>query len=617
MSQTPGDSAQRDAIDAALGQGAEAESTEPVASASPDGSVGPPAVQEPIPAPPQPSSSDEPQPEAVEVEGDDDKQVESKKKPTKRRQPRKRNDDAFEQRLQGRRSLCPKIADIAPHMLKTVKLRVYGQHLDSRKGLDEKVLTERIVRDAKKIAAKDQVLQAVHELDPDVDRRNLRWIILFEILLQEETHSLEERRLEEKVLEYEKSLIQRADELDFFDAKKHDAIRWHYYDTYKLVLEAAWRHENDISLDEAQLLRVLRGRLNISMEEHYLISCHINRFPKQGRKLHTRDEIHEARKKLQRQSLLWSYRDENNRNIDVIPAEVVQVLRAEVVELELQNTNYTRVLQHDAIKTTDLRQILGDKGMDKYGNKEGLIERIVNSDLRPTEVLDVLARPKLADMCRLVGLGSTGTKADLIHRLIDFYDDLSFEERTTKDDREVLYNNYELLAARRYADLKAKKVISRDLDVEHLFEHATQFLFEKKFKATIELTKSGKRADGRIVLDNKESFLWDCKSVENAFNLQDHLESQFDLYLRRERENGYDPLAFLVIAPEFTVHSLKLAHQYKARTNWDVALVTASALKYLADQWSAAEPNKAFPVRLFNRTELIDEQKADLLLSLA
>lgn len=538
----------------------------------------------------------------------------AKKKKQRRRRP---VTDSAEQRLQGRRALCKRVADIGPHMLKTVMLRVLNQHLDSRKGLDEAALRERIVQHAKRIGSKEHVLKMFNQLDPDVNRRNLKWIILVQVLLQEETYSLEEAKLYEKVLAYEKAIVERAKDLDFFDAKKHDATRWHHYDTYRIVLEAAWRNGDDVSLDEAQLLRVLREHLSISMEEHWLIATYLKRFPKSGGKLLNRDDIHEARKELQRESLLWSYRDENNRNLDVIPAEVAETLRKHVCPLELQRTNYVRLLQHESIKLADLRQILVERDMDRYGNKEELIDRIASSDLQPSQVLDVLDRPKLSEMCRLVGLRSSGNKPDLVARLIDFYDDLSFEERTSKDGREILYNNFELLGARKYADLKAKKVISKDLDVEHLFESATEFLFERRLGATIELVKSGKRADGRIILDNQNSILWDCKSVEQQVNLQDHLESQFDGYLRREREAGYTPLAFLVIGPSFTAHSLKLAHQYKARTNWDIALVTAAALKHLAARWVDLEPNKPFPVRLFNRTELIDNEKADLLLSLA
>ncbi|TVQ29993.1 MAG: hypothetical protein EA376_14170 [Phycisphaeraceae bacterium] len=502
-------------------------------------------------------------------------------------------------------------------MLKTVKLRVLGQHIDSRKGLNDDELTDLMVREAKKIASKDHVLSALDAIDPDVDRRNLKWIILFNVLLQEETYSLEERRLEEKVIEFEKSIVERAKSLDFFDKKKHDAVRWHHYDTYRIVLEAAWRNDDDISADEAQLLRALRAHLSISMEEHWLISTYINRFPKKNRGLHTPDDVHEARKKLQRESLLWSYRDEVNRNHDVIPVEVVKTLRYDVAGLQLQDTNYYRVLQHDNVKLADLRGILIAKGMDRYGNKEELIHRIVRSDLAPAEVLEMLDKPKLAEMCRQVGLSGSGSKPGLIERLIDFYDDLTFEERTTKDDREVHYNNFELLAARRYSDLKAKKLISKDLDIEHFFEAATVFLFERKLGANVDKKGSGRTADGRILLDGNFSMLWDCKSVERQVNLHDHLDSQFDVYLRREQEKGYNPLAFLVIGPDFTPQSLKLAHQYKARTNWDIALVTASGLRHLAESWSTAEPNKPFPIRLFNRTELIDKEKAELLLSLA
>ncbi len=76
-------------------------------------------------------------------------------------------------------------------------------------------------------------------------------------------------------------------------------------------------------------------------------------------------------------------------------------------------------------------------------------------------------------------------------------------------------------------------------------------------------------------------------------------------------------MAFLVIGPSFTAQSIKLAHQYKARTNCDVALVTAEALKELAEQWETTEPDKPFPVRLFNRTEMIDKERVAFLLSLA
>ena len=534
----------------------------------------------------------------------------------KRRKRRQPKHDAKEQRLLGRRALCKRIENIVPHMLKTVKLRVLGRYLESTRGMDESDLTARIIKDARKISEEKRILATLNRIDPDVNRRNLKEIIVYAVLLQEETHSLEESRLAEKVLEYEKDLIKQAKKLDFFDQKKHDAMRWHNYDTYRIVLEAAWRNNEDVSPDEAALLRVLRDKLNVSREEHRLIGAYIKRFPKHNCALHTKDEIHDARKELQREAILWSYRDENNRNIDVIPYEVVSVLRKRIMELELQRKNYERILQHDSIRLSDLREVLVRKDMDRYGNKPEIIKRLVNSDVKPSEVLNELERAKLSDMCRLVGIKSSGIKPELIRRLIDFYDDLTFEEIVTRDKREEWYNNYELLATRSYSDLKAKKLISKDLEIEHQFEQATDFLFEVKLKVGIDKRRKITKADGRIPLDKNHVILWDCKSVEGEANLQDHLEDQFDSYLRKEREKGYQPLAFLVIAPAFTSHSIKLAFQYKAKTNWDIALVKAEALKHLAELWSTTEPQKPFPIRLLNRTEVIDKERVEFLLSL-
>ena len=111
--------------------------------------------------------------------------------------------------------------------------------------------------------------------------------------------------------------------------------------------------------------------------------------------------------------------------------------------------------------------------------------------------------------------------------------------------------------------------------------------------------------------------MWDCKSAEKPVDLQDYLDDQFDGYMRKEAEKGTQPLAFMVIASSFTPQSIKLAHRYKARTNWDIALIQADALKYLAEQWNAMEPEKPFPINLLNRTEIIDRERVEFLISLA
>jgi len=434
-------------------------------------------------------------------------------KPGKKRRRRKRS-ESDEHRLLGRRTICKSAADIAPLMLKTVKMRVLARYLDSRRGMDDSKLTELLTKSAPNIVGPEVVLQRLREPDSDVHRRNLKEVILNVILLQEETYSIEEGKLDDRVLEYERELIEAASAIDLFDAGCHDPQRAQNCETYRVVLDAAWRNNDDISLDEAELLRVLRERLDISGEDHRLISTHINRFPKTDCALHTRDEIHAARKELQRAGLLWSYRDETAGNIDVIPLEVADVLRRDVHNIQLQQTNKRRLLQHDCIVLSELRTVLNEHSLDRTGPKAELIERLVRSDVGPDEVLDSLDRGKISDMCRVVGLKTSGKKNELSERLIAFYDDLTFEERETQDDREEWYNNFELLANRAYSDLRAKKVISKDLDVEHQFEKATDYLFEVLLNLDIDTDRKVSKVDGRLILPERQVILWDCKSVE-------------------------------------------------------------------------------------------------------
>src|SRR5262249_28777340 len=234
--------------------------------------------------------------------------------------------------------------------------------------------------------------------DPDFNRGQLKALVL-SVLLQEETHALPDHPTDDKVIELETGLVERSKALDLTEMRKGDPDRWHHYDTYRIVLDAAWTNDDQISPDEARLLAVLRTHLSISLEEHWLISALLKRFPKAGCALHTPDEVNEARKELQRQGVVWNYRDEDNQNIDVIPAEVATVVRQEWASQELQAVNYRRLMSHDAILLTDLRDVLQRRGLDRSGNKAELIDRVVGGTVRPSEVLDDLDREKLSGMC--------------------------------------------------------------------------------------------------------------------------------------------------------------------------------------------------------------------------
>jgi hypothetical protein len=539
-------------------------------------------------------------------------------KPTRvRRKKRKVRTDALELRLQGRRAMCKRIAEIAPLMLKQTKLRLLSSYLGARKlpiGQEDDDLTKFIVHEAPKLADRNRVLEAVNEGGAGFN--DLKAVI-FAVLLQEETHSTPEYKLYEKVAAFEKDIVKRARNLEFDDLRKSDPEWWHCLDTYRVLLDAAWKHDGSVSADEARLLNILRQHFSISAEDHWMISAHLRRFPKEKCALHSPDEINEARKELQRVGLLWNYKNEDDQNVDVIPTEIADVLRKSHWALELQSVNFRRLASHDSITAAELRTVNHRAGGDRANNKADLIEKVVSGGATPSSLLESLDKEKLASMCSGFGLKTSGSKPELVSRIIDFYDDLTFEERVTKDQREVWYSNYELLAGRAYAELRAKKVITKDLDIEHQFEAATAFLFENKLKVPCDMTRKDNKADGKIVLDGGSCLLLDCKSAEGPVNLQDHLDGQFDGYLRKEGNAGRNPIGFLVIGPAFTPQSINLAYKYKAQTNWDVTLVTAEGLRYLADRWAASGTGKPFPVRLLNCTAVIDKERAEVLLSLA
>src|SRR5262249_51126579 len=158
--------------------------------------------------------------------------------------------------------------------------------------------------------------------------------------------------------EFERAVVERSKTLDLNELRKDDPDRWHHFDTYRIVLDAAWSNDGTISPDEGRLLGVLRAHLSISREEHWLISALLKRFPKEGCALHIADEVNEGRKELQRQGVLWQYRDEDNQNVDVIPTEVAETVRRDYAAQELQTVNFRRLISHDGILLTNLRDAL-------------------------------------------------------------------------------------------------------------------------------------------------------------------------------------------------------------------------------------------------------------------
>ena len=174
-----------------------------------------------------------------------------------------------------------------------------------------------------------------------------------------------------------------------------------------------------------------------------------------------------------------------------------------------------------------------------------------------------------------------GTKPELINRVIEYYDNIRQIQCNEEDDRELLFHFYEELAGRKLGELRQQGVISKDLECEHKFEIATNYIFEKIFKIKPLIMSGTEHPDG-ILSFNDKLIMWDNKSKETEVSLAEHIK-QFDRYIK----NSSKPVSvFIVIGPSFTIDSQKECAKYAMSNDTIILLITAGELKELALQWA-------------------------------
>jgi hypothetical protein len=427
--------------------------------------------------------------------------------------------------------------------------------------------------------------------------RILARLILREVILNEELHRSACNSTDEAVLAYEQNIIDLSNE----DLFRKGTARTEQLDLLKFVLETAWENNSDISADEFNLVEKLRVRLKITDREHRTIEATLNRFPKPGNILHTRQEIEETRRLLQSKGLLFTIRDENSADFDVIPYEISTVLR-DLLGHEIRSYGYHQLVNHKFVRSKSYLlemlqkgEIEADKNLTVADLQKIVIEqvspRILLGGVSPRDGLDPSLLKK---WCGEVGLTVSGNKAELISRLVEFYDNLVEQTSLEGDPREVWYENYERFATRDLEYLRSQQLIEKDLDCEAHFEDATDFLFEKRLNHKPLKLIGSAHADGVLSFRDRV-IVWDNKSKEKAVHLKDHVK-QFEGYIR----NSERPVAgFWVIGPDFTLESQALAMQFTVDTGVTITLIRAADLKTVAEAWEKKNGDKsdeAFPL---------------------
>lgn len=491
--------------------------------------------------------------------------------------------------------------------------RIAGAHVVDHNQLTEDELRDAVLRVKPQYLHEDTVhsnLEHVLHEHSDKNYRDLSWLILVDVLLDQYEFSLPASDTDGRVIAIEQSIIDRSNEADILDLAcgNQDSHYLRDLELYSFVLETAWEYRDMVSTDEANLLRRLRERLRINEWDHRTLEAKLSKYPKPDNELHNRGEIDKVRRHLQSIGLLFTVRDSEGVDYDVIPEELATLIR-KFVGVDIRRESYRIMLRSKQLRSKKhLQEILTRNGVEfsRYDTVDNLIEHVVmhvqaSKSISSTSPRYGLSSDQLTDWCRDLGLTLYGSVEERVQKIIAHFDELRPQLEAEADERARWYEFYTELAHRDRETLRSQHVIEKDIEIESKFEDATKYLFSK-FLNHMPLQQPGSNhPDGLVSLGNRY-LMWDNKSKETPVNLKDHI-NQFHAYM--EQADKPVPI-FLVIGPDFTHESEVEAIRYHSRYfDRNFMLITAEELKSLAEEWSSQDNkfrDEPFPLGLLATT---------------
>lgn len=487
------------------------------------------------------------------------------------------------------------LQDILPKMSKLYLGRTVDSFLKDVHMETEEEMREVILKNIDEFQNKERVKNYLDFSQEPRDVALLNELILMS-LMEKEGYLLSESDLYKEVEDMERAILKQSED----DSYMRRFIPEEVNRIYSAVLEEAWNKDESLNEHEINILNVLRRELDLTKRDHYLIESRIGRFPQKGNKLHTHQQISRSLINLQTRGLVLRFRDDIS--FYIIPKDIARILRYEMGG-ELRNEVYETLLSD--LNVSQLRDILQHHDFNVSGVKEALIARILEHNILPSTALKVFSSKELSDILRkLEGAKISGTKKEKIQNIIDYYEMLSTPNSSDPtDERARLYDFYEELAARDYKTLRVNKVIDKDIEVDRYFEEATRYIFERKLGIKLIEMEGTRHSDGKIQFNKKEVILWDNKSTEKPYHFPENHFNQFLRYIRAEQMRV---TLFLIIVQDYTKEAVAQAQKLKAfsEEDTDVAVIKASDLKYVADQWInfSEQKDPVFNLQVFNMT---------------
>ena len=314
--------------------------------------------------------------------------------------------------------------------------------------------------------------------------------------------------------------------------------------------------------------------------------------------------------------MLVSIKNSDGALCDMIPDDIAIQIR-KYYNIEIRTYGYKKLIDYVVKKTK--KQYLVDiiSKANKYYEQINVdasnnltvneLKSIILRMIQPSNLIggfsiyDGLNVEELSSWCGELGLGVSGTKKTLIERILNYYDSIRRIEIKTEDDREKLVPVFVELARRDLKFLRANNIIEKDLQCEHLFEEATNYIFEMLLMNKPLTLTGSEHPDGKLSFKDKY-IMWDNKSKETPVNLKDHIQ-QFDRYIKASEK---DVVVFMVIAPEFTPQSVQECMDYSLNNDTQILLITAEELKTLAEIWSKKHKGEIFNLGYFKQNGRFD-----------
>jgi hypothetical protein len=257
--------------------------------------------------------------------------------------------------------------------------------------------------------------------------------------------------------------------------------------------------------------------------------------------------------------------------------------------------------------------VLRSKNFPVYGTKDELVERLMATEIRPSEGLSDLMSDDLYDICNdLPGVTVGGTKDERVEKIVNHFDNLLVRELDEEaSEAERYYEYFVELAKRDRENLLANDVISKDLDINDAFEQATRYLFQQKFNIELLPMKGSDHPDGMAEFQDGSLFMWDNKSKSDIYTFPNSHLKQFKRYIRDTTDARVS--CFMIVVPEASEEAESNCIRLKHDTSHDadISIVAAEDLKWAAENWTDYTSADSFNLSVFDYTGILGRSKIE------